>query len=54
MRLKELTFEELVEIKGGSEASNSLFYWLGYGTHKFWTLITTSSDNSYSLAKVGY
>ncbi|MEI6050452.1 MAG: hypothetical protein WCS03_16245 [Bacteroidota bacterium] len=53
MKLKELTFEEQVEINGGSEASDSFWFSVGYGVHKLWNLISTSSDKSYIMAKVG-
>jgi len=31
MKLQELTFDERLTIYGGSEASESLMYWLGAG-----------------------
>lgn len=54
MKLKELTIDEQVEINGGSEASDAFWYGFGYTVHKLWNLISTSSDNSYIKAKVGY
>ena len=53
MKLQELTIDEQVEIYGGSEASDSFWYYLGYSAHKLWNLISTSSDDSYIKAKVG-
>jgi hypothetical protein len=53
MKLKELTFDEQVEINGGSEASDAFWYVVGYSLHKLWNLVSTSSDKSYITAKVG-
>jgi hypothetical protein len=53
MELKNLTQEELVNINGGDEATNSFWTLVGLVARGFWEFAQGSPEGGYAYAKTG-
>jgi len=53
MELQELKQEEIIAIYGGSEASNSLMYYIGAICKGFAYFASGTSDGGYAYCKCG-
>ena len=43
VNIQELSIKEMAELNGGSQFSESVAYWLGYGMHKLVGMIQASN-----------
>jgi hypothetical protein len=52
MKLSELTYSEMLEINGGSEASDSFYFSVGFVLSGMWHMVG-SGGGGYAYAKCG-